>query len=70
MTELDFIFENEEITEENYTEEKKEQTRIELEQIKKRTYLVWFFTFLGIVFISICLFLKEKGKVGKPKLFL
>lgn len=63
MTELDFIFENEEITEENYTEEKKEQTRIELEQIKKRTYLVWFFTFLGIVFISICLFLKEKGKV-------
>lgn len=64
MTGLDFIFENEEITEENFTEEMKEQMRIELEELKRRTYLVWFFTFLGIVLISLCLFLKEKGKVG------
>jgi len=45
---------------EEFTEEKKEQMRIDLEQIKKRTYLVWFFTFLGLVFITICLFLKEQ----------
>ena len=60
---LEFTFNGEEITNENYTEEKRELMMVQIEQLKKRTYLVWFFTVLGLVFIASCLFLKEEETI-------